>query len=73
MPCAPPKGCTVPRAALILLPESSKGAVLPTPHPARRQPPRPADAEGQPWFVARDVALALEYADPSRAVVEIGE
>lgn len=28
------------------------------------------DAEGQPWFVARDVALALGYALPSKAVLD---
>lgn len=26
--------------------------------------------EGEPWFVARDIAIALGYADPSRAVVQ---
>ena len=28
------------------------------------------DAEGQPWFVTRDVAQALGYALPSKAVLD---
>lgn len=31
---------------------------------------RVIDRNGQPWFVARDVAAALGFADPSRAVVQ---
>ena len=31
---------------------------------------RVVEYEGEPWFVASDVAKALGYADPSRAVVE---
>lgn len=31
---------------------------------------RVVEHEGQPWFVASDVAKSLGYADPSRAVVE---
>lgn len=31
---------------------------------------RVIDRNGEPWFVARDVAAALGFADPSRAVVQ---
>lgn len=53
-----------------LCPKEAREAALLTSHPARPQPPRPAGCRGQPWFVTRDVAQALGYALPSKAVLD---
>ena len=59
-----PRRCPAPR----LCPKEAREAALLTPHHAWSQPPRLLDAEGQPCFVARDVALALGYEKPGTAI-----
>ena len=59
-----PRCCPAPR----LCPKEAREAALLTSHPARPQPPPPAGCRGQPWFVARGVALALGYEKPGTAI-----